>query len=117
MYLIERGSHRARVVLANEPRSYREAVAEAIRSLRPSTEVETVEPDNLDAAIGRSVPDMVVCSKATGVVRRTVPVWVELYPEHGARSFVSIGGTLTEYGEIQLPDLLDIVDRAVELAL
>ncbi len=108
-------SGRTLVLIANEPRSYREAVAEAIRQLRPGVEVEIVDPDALEASISRSVPDMVICSRATEAVRSSVPVWVELYPEHAARSVASIGGRREEFAEIQLDDLLSIVDRAEDL--
>ena len=105
-----------RVLMANEPRAYREGIAAVISQLRPAVEVETVEPDALDDSIKRYVPDMVICSKATETLKGRVRVWVELYPENGAISVASIGGRRMEYTEIQLPDLLSIVDKAEELA-
>ena len=54
-----------RVLMANEPRAYREGIAAVIGQLRPVVEVETVEPDALDDSIERFSPDMVICSKAT----------------------------------------------------
>ena len=107
---------RPRVLMANEPRAYREGIAAVISQLRPTVEVETVEPDALDESIKRYVPDMVICSKATETLKGRVRVWVELYPENGAVSVANIGGRRVEYTEIQLPDLLSIVDRAEELA-
>lgn len=111
--------HRAgkpRVLMANEPRAYREGIAAVIGQLRPGADVRTVEPEAMDGSILRFSPDMVVCSKATEALKVRVRVWVELYPEHAAHSVASIGGRLMEYSEIQLPDLLSIVDRAEELA-
>jgi hypothetical protein len=107
---------RPRVLMANEPRAYREGIAAVISQLRPAVEVETVEPDALDDSIKRYAPDMVICSKATETLKGRVRVWVELYPENGAISVASIGGRRMEYTEIQLPDLLSIVDKAEELA-
>jgi hypothetical protein len=107
---------RPRVLMANEPRAYREGIAAVISQLRPAVEVETVDPDALDDSIQRYVPDMVICSKATETLKGSVRVWVELYPENGAISVASIGGRRIEYTEIQLPDLLSIVDKAEELA-
>ena len=111
-----RGRSRPRVLMANEPRAYREGIAAVISQLRPTVEVETVEPAALDDSIKRYVPDMVICSKATETLKGRVRVWVELYPENGAVSVANIGGRRVEYTEIQLPDLLSIVDRAEELA-
>ena len=107
---------RPRVLMANEPRAYREGIAAVIGQLRPAVEVETVEPSALDDSIRRYVPDMVICSKATETLKGKVRVWVELYPENGAISVANIGGRRMEYNEIQLPDLLSIVDKAEELA-
>jgi hypothetical protein len=102
--------------MANEPRAYREGIAAVFSQLRPEVEIETVEPDALDASIERFSPDMVICSKATDALKRGVRVWVELYPENAALSVASIDGRRKEYAEIQLPDLLSIVDKAEELA-
>lgn len=107
---------RPRVLMANEPRAYREGIAAVIGQLRPAAEVETVEPHALDDSIKRYAPDIVICSKATETLKGMVRVWVELYPENGAVSIASIGGRRMEYTEIQLPDLLSIVDKAGELA-
>jgi hypothetical protein len=105
-----------RLLMANEPRAYREGIAAVIGQLRPKVEIETVEPSALDDSINRFSPDMVICSKATEVLKDRVRVWVELYPENGALSVANIGGRRMEYTEIQLPDLLSIVDKAEELA-
>jgi hypothetical protein len=104
------------VLMANEPRAYREGIAAVIGQLRPEVEITTVEPNALDASISRLSPDMVICSKATDALKDRVRVWVELYPENAAWSVASIGGRRMEYAEIQLPDLLSIVDEAEELA-
>ncbi len=109
-------SRRPRVLMANEPRAYREGIAAVIGQLRPGVEVETVEPNALDTSIERFSPDMVICSKATAALKGGVRVWVELYPDNDASSVANIGGRRMEYAEIQLPDLLSIVDKAEELA-
>jgi hypothetical protein len=112
----QRRHGRPRVLMANEPRAYREGIAAVIGQLRPEVEVTTVEPSALDASIGRFSPDMVICSKATDALKGSVRVWVVLYPDNAAWSIASIGGRRMEYEEIQLPDLLFIVDKAEELA-
>jgi hypothetical protein len=83
---------RPRVLMANEPRAYREGIAAVIGQLRPAVEIEIVEPNALDDSIKRCVPDMVICSKATETLKDRVRVWVELYPENGAISLANIGG-------------------------
>jgi hypothetical protein len=103
-----------RVLLANEPRSYRESIAAVFRQLRPGLEVKVVEPEALESNVARFDPDVAICSRVTGVVRDRVPVWVELYPEHAAHSVASEGGRRTEFAEIQLLDLIGILDRAAD---
>ncbi len=60
-------------------------------------------------------PEMVVCSTATEAVR-AAPVWVELHPEHGPVSVVSVSGRRQEIENIELPKLLEFVDQADEIA-
>jgi DNA-binding transcriptional LysR family regulator len=103
-----------RVLLANEPRSYRESVAAVFRQLHPGLEVKVVEPEALESNVARFDPDVAICSHVTGAVRERVPVWVELYPEHAAHSVASEGGRRTEFAEIQLLDLIGILDRAAD---
>ena len=104
-----------RVLMANEPRAYRDGIAAVLRELRPGIEVTTVEPDVLDGSIPRLTPDMVVCNRATSVVREEVPVWVELYPDYAPWSVVSVRGARSTLMEIQLPDLLAIVDQTASV--
>ncbi len=107
---------RPQVLMANEPRAYREGIAVVISQLRPEVEIMIVEPNVLATSIGRFSPDMVICSKATAALKGGVRVWVELYPQNAALSVASICGRRKEYAEIQLLDLLSIVDKAEELA-
>ena len=104
------------VLLANEPRVYRESIAQVFRQLRPNVEVVTAEPDELEEHVLRLAPDVVIFSEATGVVRERVPIWVELYPGYGPESVVGTGKERSTIKEIQLSDLLSVVDRAERLA-
>lgn len=102
--------------MANEPRAYRESIAEVLRELKPEVEVVTADPAELDASISRLRPDMVVCSKVTEAARGT-PVWVELYPGHGPASTVGVSGEADSTVEdMQLSDLLSVVELAERLA-
>ena len=102
--------------MANDPRAYREVIAETLRTLRPGIEFAVVEPSALEETLPVLRPHMVVCNEASAAVRRSVPVWVELYTGHGSRSVVSIEGESSVIENLQLSDLLSIVDRAEILA-
>src|SRR5829696_6946997 len=111
MPLTNRRSRKVRLLVAPELRYYRETLARTIHQLRPEVEVETVEAAALDDSILRLAPDMVICSKVTDVVRKTVPVWVELYPGHEEHSIVSIRGRVEERARLELSDLIFILDQ------
>jgi hypothetical protein len=100
-----------RVLVACDLASYREALAEVFRQLRPNVEVFEAEKEDLDSEVGRLSPDLVVCSRATARVVNHVPNWVELYPCCEARSVVNLRGERTTIEEIQLSDLLSVIDR------
>jgi hypothetical protein len=105
-----------RILLANELRSYRETLAAAFRILKPNTEVFAVDPDKLDSEVERLSPQLVICSRATPTVKTQSLAWVELYPEHGSVSVVSVGGECSTFAWIELADLLRIIDRTESLA-
>jgi len=52
-----------RVLMAIEPRSYREVIGAAIRGLRPHLEVVIVDPDALEPEMARLDPELVVCNR------------------------------------------------------
>ena len=109
-------AYKTRVLIANEPRSYREVISEAIRRLRPDLDTLTASPEELDDLVSRLLPDVVVCSLASPAVRSRAPVWIELYPKHAAHSIVSFHGQHSVAEDVQLSDILDVVDREYLLA-
>jgi hypothetical protein len=104
-----------RIVVANEPRAYREVIAEAIRAQRSNLEVITAEPVDLDGAIVELAPDLVVCSRLTEAVETHPFAWILLYPDGQASAIVSIQGrrSMSEY--IEFTGLLAAVDQAETL--
>ena len=113
---VEDRTRRVLVLLTNEPRAYRESIAQVFRQLRPNVEVVTAEPDELEDRVSSLAPQMVIFSEATGLVRERVPIWVELYPGYGPRSMIGVGEERSTIEEIQLSDLLSALDRAEHLA-
>ena len=102
-------------MLANAPRAYRQAIAGALQELRPGVEVTEVEPGALEGALSPSIPDLVVCSLATTIIRETAPAWIELYTDHGSSSFIGLSGEVSTAENMGLADLLLVVDRAVSV--
>lgn len=113
---MQRLTTRVRILMANEPRAYREVVAETLRAQRPHAEFTVAEPCALEQMVWRLRPHMVVCSEASAAVRESVMVWVELYTDHGSRSVVSVNGKSSVVEDMQLSDLLSLVDETSLLA-
>ena len=105
-----------RILLANEPRSYRETLAAAFRILKPNTSVFVIDPDKLDGEVERLSPQLVICSRATPTVETRSLAWVELYPEYRSVSVISVGGEHSTISWIELADLLRVIDRTESLA-
>ena len=104
-----------RIVLANEPRAYRDVMAAAFRSLRPELEIVTVEPDDLGAYLAEAEPAVVVYSRQGDGLPPRVFAWVLLYPDGENRATVSVAREETSYADMEFDDLLGVLDRTVAL--
>ena len=100
-----------RVMVSNAPRSYRDAMAATLAQLRPEMEVVVVEPDRIDGELSRLAPDVLLCSGLTPLMEAAVPVWVDLYPGGVRTVVVCEGGRLSTFPDMDLPGLLEILDR------
>ena len=109
--MIQETKNRLRVLLANEPRAYREAIAAVLREERPDASIFEADSSGINCEVAYHRPDLVICSRATSAVRGLVASWVELYSDHGPLSLVCVNGRLSEVEGMQLQALLSIVDR------
>ncbi len=104
------------VVFAIEPRSYRQVMGEALRSMRPHIEVVVLEPGTLEAGVSRLRPHLVFADRPAASSSSGGPAWVEFRPYEEPPARVRLGGKRWELGEVELSDLLSIVDEVEELA-
>ena len=101
------------VAVANEPRAYREVMAETLRDMRPDIDFVILEPEELKELVQTLKPDLAICDEATIEVRANAAFWLELYPD---QNYYSIFGSSREHSRIeniQLSDIVSIVDQAV----
>ncbi len=106
-----------RVVVACEPRYYREVVGEAIQGLRPAVEVVILDPEELEDGVSHLDPDLVISSAhPASLDPGGRSAWVEFVPYEKPAATVSIGGRRQELEEVVLEDLLWVVDQAAELS-
>jgi hypothetical protein len=108
----DHGASAIKVLLGNDPRSYRETLRAVFERLRPNMEFLAVEPGDLDRELSRLHPGIVVCSYLTETVENQSPAWVELHPGGGPHAVVGMEGELVTYPCVNLELLLSIVDRA-----
>ena len=101
------------VLLANEPRAYRDTLAVALPLLRPHVEVIVVDPESIDEAVVQHTPHIVICSRHTTAVETQVPSWILLQTEaKGAMNALSsVVGERTAIHEIDLDELVRVIDQ------
>ena len=104
------------VIVAIEPRSYRQVIGEALRGLRPHIEVAVLDPDTLRAGVTRLEPDLVFANSPDTYGPNVRSAWVEFRPYEEPPARVCLGGRRWELEEVELEDLLSIVDEAEELS-
>ena len=99
-----------RVLVANQPRSYREAIARVLVQARPHLETITCDPALLAESVRLLAPDLVVCSAVDEELAERAGSWVELYPEGRALARISIHGRLSQVEDPDLAGMLSVVD-------
>jgi hypothetical protein len=104
-----------RIIVANDPRCYREVIAAAFTGARPEFELITLESHELDEAIVRLKPDFVVCSRVSEILETRSAAWVLLYPDGESLVITNVGGNRTEADDLDFADLLLAVQNVEEL--
>ena len=99
-----------RILVANDPCTYREAITGALRELRPHIEVSGIEPGDLDVEVARLRPDLVVCSRITAAVQALL-AWIVLYPDGQNTAVIGAAGEQTLIDNVGFGDLLSAIDR------
>ena len=103
-----------RILVANEPRSYREAFAKVFRMLRPGVEVVTAELDDIDREVLRFHPDLVICEHVTPTVQRVARSWIAVRVENDEFVATSNSGALYTRNNIELGDFISVIDDIEE---
>lgn len=102
-----------RLAIANESRSYQQAVAGVLNAFRPEVEVRLVDWMSLDDEIITLRPRMVISSHITPFAASNVPFWVEMYPNDGSVSRIGRDGEVEVVENLEVSDLLDLLDEVI----
>lgn len=104
------------VLIAIEPRSYKEAIGAVVRDLRPRLEVRMIEPEELEAEVARSEPDAVIGNLPEPAAAGARFAWVVFRPYEEPAARIRVGRRRWELRDVSLEDLLFVVDEAAHLA-
>ena len=105
------------MLIAVQPRSYRQVIGQTIQALRPHIEMVVLEPSTLGARVTRLDPDLVFADRPDDAgVPTGRPAWVEFRPYEEPPARVCLAGRTWELEEVELSDLLSIVDEVEELS-
>jgi hypothetical protein len=104
------------VLVANDPPLAREAIAVALRQVRPDIDAIVVDPAALSADIVRYHPDLAICSELNAMVEATVPSWVLLSPEGSNVAVTSVVGRRQKADHLSFADLVAFVDQTARIA-
>ena len=99
------------IIVANEPRAYREALAAALHGLRPHIEVICIEPDDLVGTVCQYSPRLVLCSQLTEALERCSNAWILLYPDRENRAVISVAGRRAVVPNVEFSQLLSVIDE------
>jgi hypothetical protein len=101
------------VMVALEPRSYREAIGQAIQGLRPHLCVAVVDPLSLVSEVVRHTPRLVVHSRPDMLPAGAEMSWIELPEDTRLPATVCRYGRCSEWKGLDLVGLLSVVDAVM----
>lgn len=107
---------RVLVVFEDDFRSYREAIALAIQTLRPDAEVTVAEPNRFEAEATRIAPHLLVCDRLDAGDSDATLAWIQLSHESKRPATVCLDGRLSEAANPTVDDLLSLFDEVETLA-
>lgn len=104
------------ILIANDPRAYRDTIAVALRLLRPHLDLQVADPETLDEMIILHAPQVAICSYLTTIVETRVPTWIVLYPDGALVALQCLNGARTTVSELDLNGIVNIIDETTQLA-
>ena len=109
-----------RVIIAIEPRMYREALAISLREQRPEVDVSLVgSTDELMAELERPGVRLVVANEEVPPAAREQVLWIEVSEARSGESLtaeISDDGYSRSVREFNVEHILEVLDRAEEVS-
>lgn len=105
-----------RILIAVEPRMYREVTALLLHQRRPNAEVLISPPESLDGQLGYFKPHLVICSEgAVPDIPSGVLCRVEIMFSDGLDARIGLDGQVTEAKDVGTENLLALVDQTEKI--
>lgn len=107
-----------RILVAVNPRIYREVIGLSLHQYRPDAEVLICPPEALDREIGRFGPHLVVLDDSDGATPNGLSGFlyrVEILLGASMDARISVDGQAREIKDICTEDLLTVVDEAEKM--
>lgn len=101
------------VAFEDEYRAYQEALASALRTLRPRAEISTVYPERAPGSQTHPWPDLVICNQPDPGESLA---WLELSMEPDLPSKLRIAEHRSGIANPSLEEILSVVDEVERLA-
>jgi len=101
------------ILVANEPLVYRDVLGSQLPRLRPGLTVLVVDPADLDEAVARLRPRLVICNEVTDRIRQFATAALVLDPLGTNRAVLTVAGQHQVLLNPRLADFLAAVDTAV----
>jgi len=98
-----------RIVVASEPRSYREALAGVLAARHPGSHVVAADPSDIHRMPEAVAGALVLGNEITGCISELAAGWIQLTPE-GAM----LTSSVPDVEAMAMPSGLDAVVRAVD---
>jgi hypothetical protein len=102
-----------RILVAIEPRMYREVLTSHIRNQRPRSDVVLASPETLRDEVKRTRPHLIVADMVPSELKE-MHYWVELRADEALSATISTDGYFAVIHDVSLEDLLAAVDKAEE---
>jgi hypothetical protein len=103
-----------RILIAHEPRSYRDVQGAMLRELYPGADIQIAEPARIPAQFDAFAPHLVICSDLTPTIRDRAFAWVLLYPDDADLAVICIDNQQSVVQGVTMDQLLDVVERVAE---
>jgi hypothetical protein len=107
---------RVLISVERRQRSYGEALAEAVGTLRPNLKVLVAAPESFEEELRRLRPELVICDQSDPTGPGDTLAWVEFVGDAERPTIVRVGGRRREIIHPSFIELLAVVDEAWMLA-